>query len=690
MKKVFFSLILFLFLFLFKTNIYAKEPAHVLIVNQVRGEECCSKGSLDKLKIQVDAHISKKIPAYFALRYDVLTDDIFVNYLKEVGTKYPDLIKFGLLIEMTPQLIKTVGVNHNITAENWFEAQNAFTIGYTKEDSIKIVDYLFSLFFEKFGYYPVVTSAWMIDTPTLNYIHDTYGVKIHQITREQYGTDSYTLYGGPPHYPYPASKNWLFIPDYENDDPVLIVRQTITDPLFNYGDNTSTFTSQPNDYMKSKKTFDYFISLLDQVIYQSGSQTGFALLGLENSMEDKFQEEYIAQIELLGKRNSEGMIKFITVDELFSYWKQNKISIYYGKNFVNNLDWEAFWITTPFYRIRLIKKNDDILITDLRLYDKNYSDPYNNYEAKKSGYWIVPYLINGSFSYHDGAQKQSQIKNISNLPDAGYGLFDIKKDFEINPNAIVLPRILNKGDIKIKNTDDKIELSYLKSSKEKFTITFYDQKIILNSLNNNEILYLSNDKNLSPIKFKKTPSGFNLNWLINEEIALGLTNTCTNKVCKIIFNDNPELLPKIRTEQYPFIFPEPINRQTDLKKSLFYPHNQYAVADRNPVRLIFSSRDKYDSPVITTSNIDIFTSTPVTKTSIMQNPANQFIQYVDIYNDQPKKYSVSIKLNEDLEFKLNKPIYFAPNCKKKIKYCLTHPAETYWYLMSFIGDKLRK
>ncbi|MFA5771076.1 MAG: hypothetical protein WC894_06335, partial [Patescibacteria group bacterium] len=258
MKKVFFSLTLFLFLFLFKTSIYAKEPAHVLIINQTRGEECCSKGSLDKLKMQVDAHIFKKIPAYFTIRFDALVNKNYVNYLNAMTIKYPELIRLGLLIEITPQLVKNIDINHNINAENWFEAQNAFTIGYSKDDSIKIVDYLFSLFFEKFGYYPSITSSWMIDTNTLNYIHKEYGVKIQQITREQYGTDSYTLYGGPPHYPYPASGNWLFIPDYENDDPVLIVRQTVTDPLLNYGDNTNTFTSQPNDYMKNKKTFDYF------------------------------------------------------------------------------------------------------------------------------------------------------------------------------------------------------------------------------------------------------------------------------------------------------------------------------------------------------------------------------------------------------------------------------------------------
>ncbi|MEK7109630.1 MAG: hypothetical protein AAB876_00240, partial [Patescibacteria group bacterium] len=583
MKKIFFVLTLFFCLFQIKTNVSAKELAHVLIINQVRGEECCSKGSLDKLKMQVEAHILKKIPGYFTVRFDALIDDRYVDYLKEVTVRYPELIRLGLLIEITPQLVKNIDINHNINAENWFEAQNAFTIGYGKDESKKIVDYLFTTFFEKFGYYPIITSAWMIDTITLNYIHKEYGVKIQQITREQYGTDSYTLYGGPPHYPYPASKNWLFIPDYDNDDPVLIVRQTVTDPLFNYGDNTNTFTSQPNDYLRNKKNFDYFIALVNQTINQPDNQIGFAMFGLENSMDNNFQEEYIAQLEFIGKKNSEGLIKFVSVDELFGFWKQNKISVYYGKNLVNNSDWQALWITTPFYRIRLIKKNNNILITDVRLYDRNYSDPYNNYESKKSGYWIVPYLVNGSFKYHNDTEKQPPIKNVSNLPTANNGLFDLKKDLEIDSSAIVLPRIANKGDIKIKNTGNKIELSYLKSSHEKFTITFYDQKITFTPLNKSEITYKLIDLGYLPIKFNENPFGFELNWLINKESAASLSNNCFDKTCQMTFETHPDLITKMRVEQYPFLFPEPVNRNIDTKKSLFYPHNQYAVAGRNPV-----------------------------------------------------------------------------------------------------------
>ena len=693
LKLIIAFLIFFIYLFSFNKETFAasKEPAHVLIINQVRGEECCSKGSFINLKKQVEAHIAKKVPAYFALRLDVLMNQKYIDYLQKATSDFPQIIRLGLLLENTPLLIKKVGINKNIKEENWFEAQNAFTIGYRQNDAKKIVNYLFPIFYEKFGYYPSLTSSWMIDTETLNYIHDYYKIRVHQITREQYGTDSYTLYGGPPHYPYPASRNWLFIPDYTNSDPVVIVRQTVADPLFNYGDSTNTFTSQPNDYLRDKKNFDYFISLIDQIINQPGNQTGFAMLGLENSMDNNYQEEYIAQLEHIGKLESKGLIKLISLDELTDYWQENKISVYYGKDLLGKNDNKAFWITTPFYRIRLIEKNNQILITDFRLYNKDYSDPYTNYTAKKNGFWIVPYLIDGSFWYKKTVKEQTLIEKIFNKSKDNNEFFKIKNDIEVEPNAIVLPSIFDKESLNIEKNDDRLELSYKKSSKETVTISFYNQKIIIKSVNQNEIFYQSVDANLSPIKlYQKDKSGFKLEWKIDSETAFSLLNKCASNICEISFKTQPNLLAKIRENQYPFIFPEPINRKINPEKSFFYPHNQYAVAGRNPVRLFFSARDDYNLPTIISESIKVFTSSSIDKTEIIKNPANLFIQYIDLYNDQPKKYSATIQINKDLEIKLKEPVYFAPNCKKQIQYCLTHPIQAYWYIRSFIADKLRR
>lgn len=400
MKKIIIlAIFIFFFLSLFITKIKVnkqivpttKTLSQVLFINQVRGGECCAKGTLDNLKLQINAFTKLNVPAGFALRYDVLTNKKYVDFLAEQSIKYPAITRLGLMIEVTPQLAKDAGVKYKEKESTWFEAQNAFTIGYPPEERKKLVDFLFKKFFENFGYYPNLTSAWMIDTNTLNYINKKYGIKAHQITREQQETDSYTLYGGPPHYPYPASYKWLLVPDYQRNNAPLIVRQTVTDPVYNFGDKTNAFTSQPNDYANDGKTFEYFKQLVYQALFnQPKGQTGFALLGLENSMDLKFQEEYLKQINYIASLKKEGKIILPDVSQLKTFWPEKKITVYYGKDLINNLDKFVYWITTPKYRLRLLLNNRELSISDLRIYDKTLVDPYLKIPAKKGGHWIIP------------------------------------------------------------------------------------------------------------------------------------------------------------------------------------------------------------------------------------------------------------------------------------------------------------
>ncbi|MEK7633434.1 MAG: ZIP family metal transporter [Patescibacteria group bacterium] len=400
MKKnlIYFSIFFFLLFFLavntkpaLKMAESTKALPQVFFINQVRGEECCSKGIFENLKIQVEVFIKNKIPAFFAVRYDALTNKKYVDYLKQSIINNPTIIYPALMIEITPNLAKDAGIKYKDKENDWFEAQNAFTIGYLPEERKKLVDFLFKKFFMNFGYYPNLTSAWMIDTNTLNYINEKYGVKVHQITREQKGTDSYTLFGGPPHYPYPASLKWLFIPDYQRKNAPLIVRQTVADPFHNFEDKTNAFTSQSNDYANDGKTFDYFIDLVYQALFnQPEKQTGFALLGLENSMDLKFQEEYLKQIDYIASLKKDDRIIFPDINLLKTFWLDKKITVYYGKDLVNNVDKFVYWITTEKFRLRLFIDNRQPFVSDLRVYEKNLIDPYFKKPAKREGRWFIP------------------------------------------------------------------------------------------------------------------------------------------------------------------------------------------------------------------------------------------------------------------------------------------------------------
>ncbi|MEN8253626.1 MAG: hypothetical protein ABFQ62_04605, partial [Patescibacteria group bacterium] len=394
----------------------------VLIINQVRGTECCEPGSLENLKQQIEILNKYDLPAFFTLRYDVLNNPDFIDYLNNIpdfsspylertsGELPPkaerdqigevgqgaEVKRLGLFIEITPQLATDAGVEYLGDENTWYEAQHAYTIGYSPEDRLKLVDQLFKIFKAKFGYYPEITTGWMLDTPTLNYIHEKYGIKVHQITREQWGTDSYTLYGGPPHYPYPASENWLFMSDHQRQNAPLIVRQTLTDPLYNYGDMSSSFTSQPNDYMQDGKDIEYFKNLVNQALFdQPNKQTGFTLLGLENSMEKKYQEEYFKQLKFISSLSNINIVS--DLEKFNNIYKDSKINIYYGKDIINkgtnNTQTQVYWISSPNYRIRLKFEGKEAYISDYRIINAKLKDPYTRLKAENQGYWITPFII---------------------------------------------------------------------------------------------------------------------------------------------------------------------------------------------------------------------------------------------------------------------------------------------------------
>lgn len=686
MKRLLVPLFFVMYFLTLSDALAQQEPAHVLFINQVRGSECCAKGSFENLKTQIEVFIKNNIPAFFTLRYDVLNDREYIIYLKEIAQKRPDIIKLGLFIEITPQLSKDAQVGYEGSEHKWFEGQNAFTIGYTHEERKKIIDLLFLNFFQVFNYYPKFTTAWMIDTDSLNYIHTNYKVLVHQITREQWGIDSYTLYGGPPHYPYPASKNWVFLPDYANTDPILIVRQAVSDPLFNYGDTTNTFTSQANDYLQDKNT-DYFISLIDQAVNQP-SQTGFALLGLENSMDKKYQDEYLKQISYVNELWLKKQVKFPSLEELSSFWSIQKITVYYGKDFFNKMNSEAYWVTTPSYRVRLRIKNNELLITDLRLFDIGYSDPYNNQSAKKEGFWIVPYLIDGSHWYKPLVDQRPLLQKLFSPPMPSNIFWETQQDLKTKTVHIAFSELDNKQKIKVIRENNAIKFIYKTLSAQETEILFSPDKIIITPATQKKVLYEDYALQKLPLKLSKLSDGFKIEWRVGDQIAHALQNKCNDNQCVITFFKNASLLEKIRSEQYPFIFPEPVERELNEDSVILYAHNQYAVANRNPVRIIVMTKDIYDLPTISSQPLSVYTYPQIDKINNTQDLIEKPVQYIDLYHSTPQKFTVNVEVNQNI--KKTVYVFFAPNCKQEIIYCLRHPQQTWWYLNVVVRDKIRK
>jgi hypothetical protein len=90
--------------------------------------------------------------------------------LKKYKAFYPELINIGIMIEIVPSLAEDAGVSYKGTNETWYQAHHVFTIGYQKPVRKKLLDALFLKYKSVFGTTPSISSSWMIDTESLNYL----------------------------------------------------------------------------------------------------------------------------------------------------------------------------------------------------------------------------------------------------------------------------------------------------------------------------------------------------------------------------------------------------------------------------------------------------------------------------------------------------------------------------------------
>lgn len=644
-----------------------------IFINHVRGNECCSQGSLTTLQNQIQTFQKYKLPAYFALRYDALTNPSYQPTLKRLAQD-PNLHP-AVMLEITPQLAADAGVEYSGSPETWYLAQQAFLIGYTPEDRIKLVDQLFKKYHQVFGEYPQLTTAWMSDTPTLNYLHQKYGVIAHQLAREQWGLDSYTLDGGPPHYPYLASPNWIFNPDFSDPNHLLIVRHTVDDPLYTYGDKTSSFTSQPNDYDIDHKDFEYFKKLVNQTLFDQ-AQPGFINLGLETSMAQNYQAEYQRQIEYLAQLVAAGKVTTPDLQQLKNYYATQPVTVRHGSDLINNQNQQVWWITTPRYRARVRQDGATLAITDLRVYDPEFTDPYANYQAVSQGFFNLPYLINAGLNY-PGATTASRAQQWLGIP--AISTFEAQPVYDLSFQEDYLT--LSQNTAALTTTKDAQEIKLTDATHQQL-LDFTEDSFALQNFSNSELNLTSNLPASHPLKTGRNQ----ITWQTDDGDLAQVTWQNRNQQLEFTFKTQPQLLALARETQYPFIFPEPKPRNVDQNQSQVYVHNRYAVAGRNPVRVILVPKDEYGFP-----------TQPQTEPQISGNPApdliyqrpeskNQTIKYVDISNRDP----LATQLELDLDgVKLSTQIYFAPNCKTQAQYCLTHPRQAWWYLKSFIQDKAR-
>ncbi len=366
---------------LYPNKILAASNSYVTVVNPVRGAdfwdpkdqkpEDAVKGELDELK-------KRNIPATFLIRPDVFTNAKIINLLKNERS-----YEKGVFLEVTPQFASLANIKYNESG-NWHWAGSVFLTGYSKEDRVKLIDASFSKFKDTFGDYPKSVGAWFIDSFSLNYMYEKYGISAALIVSDQYSTDNYQIWGQYFGYPYYPQKTHTLLPaqTLENKIPVVITQWAPRDPVNGYGKavEESTLSVQPNDYIDFHDLdINYFKKITSLYLDQQYNQVNQIVVGLENSYSwNKYKGEYTKQMDVLDQDRKKRKLTFLTMSEFSEIYKKTFPNLSPEQIIVSNdplgTENKSVWFMDVFYRAAWFYGRDGSILRDVRQYLDNQEE----------------------------------------------------------------------------------------------------------------------------------------------------------------------------------------------------------------------------------------------------------------------------------------------------------------------------
>lgn len=413
-----------------------------------------------------------------------------------------------------------------------------------------------------------------------------------------------------------------------------------------------------------------------------------------------FQDEFAKQLESI---NSEKNSQFTTfkVSDFAEYYNQVSESVVglEGKDLVGSTNNRSLWVNSEKYRARFLYKDNNLYLSDLRLFNEELADPYNQYVSQDLAFWVIPYVFNASQHYSIKEENPlSYTKNFKAklldelrkklLPEFQKTNFEAKSsqnDSNTEFDSILIAENLSKLD-GFRRNGDELMLVFMNKDGEEQSILFYSDNFETNfEIEKNNLIVNESDF----LTQNSVRGGFEIEFIDPNDQTnyLSANISCQDENCKVSF-DEPDnnAFTLLRENLYPYFFPEIKNRILSNSKSVFYAHNKYAVVGKNSVRLVFIPRDEKGFATDYEENPDLEVKPVVSGVALHDRQANG-TTFIDFFNDKPGKHQVLFKLGNKIDKQLD--VYFAPNCKTNKQYCFTHPIQATWYLKAMFYAKLR-
>lgn len=345
-------------------------------------------------------------PGTYALKYDALMESRYQVLLREYLDENDEISAWW---EITAPLCRAAGVRFRggkTAGEYDDRVDSAYSVGYDPAERKRLVDAYMVDFHNVFGRYPQTMGSWVLDSVTLQYAAERYGVVGGAICRDQMGVDGFTLWGGYPNGMYYPSRKNEFIPGQSPAEqlPVPMFRLLGPDPIYNFEADVrpglqGVYTLEPS-WLTGRDP--RFISWLFASLTEEDTLgIGYAHVGQENNfLWENIQPGFEPQLRHVQTLCRLGKLRVETMAQS-ARWFRQQYSLTPALTFQASSDWDglrnlsAQWYASANYRIGFLGEAGHLRIRDLFLYRQDYPSRYleGSMKGTKSVFDAPPVLF---------------------------------------------------------------------------------------------------------------------------------------------------------------------------------------------------------------------------------------------------------------------------------------------------------
>lgn len=359
----------------------------------------------DTIRNQIITVKQYGFPGTYALKYDALMEPRYQALLKEYLDERDELSAWW---EITRELCERSGVCfRSKDREEIYDdrVDSAYSIGYAPEERVKLVDGYMADFYAVFGKYPQSIGSWVLDSVTMAYAAEHYGVQACAVCRDQMGVDGFTLWGGYPNGAYYPSRKNENIPaqTIENQMPVPVFRLLGPDPIYNFEADVrdglqGVYTLEPA-WLVGRDP-EWIRWMFENLTEENTIGLAYAHVGQENNfLWENIKPGFAPQFDVLRQLSREGKLCVETMADTAA-WFREKYRVTPPMTYQASTDWNrdrnltCQWYASSNYRIGILGENGHLRIRDLFVYNDDYESRYlhNPMKGTKSTFDALPIL----------------------------------------------------------------------------------------------------------------------------------------------------------------------------------------------------------------------------------------------------------------------------------------------------------